>query len=248
MPAAFHFPLAFALLTSASVAYPAAVASQDAGFGELPMHFEANRGQADPSVRFTAQGAGYSVYLSSREAVLMLDRQADAREDSGESVAMRLRLVGSRVNPDMAGVEELPGNANGPTYEKVRYSEVYPGIDLVYYGNQQQLEFDFIVAPGADTRRIALDFTGADKLEIDASGDLLLSTAAGTVRQHKPIAWQESGGVRREIGSRYVGRVANRVGLELDEYDRSLPLVIDQVRRILSSALPLASSSTSLSR
>jgi hypothetical protein len=225
VPAAFRLPLALALLASASIAYSAAVSRQRASYG--PIHFELNRGQVDPAVRFTAQGDGYSVHLTSREAVLLLDRPAAAPQDADDSVALRLRLVGSRVSPAVAGVEELPGNASGPMYEKVRYSEVYPGIDLIYYGNQQQLEYDFIVAPGADPGRIALEFSGADKLEIDASGDLLLGTAAGTVRQHRPIAWQESGGVRREIGSRYVRRGPTRVALQLDGYDRSLPLFID---------------------
>jgi hypothetical protein len=242
MPTALHPSLAIvALLLAAPGAYGAAVPRQAASLGDTPMHFEANRGQADPAVRFTAQGADYSVYLTPREAVLVLDRKADSPQDAA-AVALRLRLIGSRVSPDIAGLDDLPGDAShligedplkgrtgAPTYEKVRYGEVYPGIDLIYQSNQQQLEYDFIVAPGADPGRIALDFSGADRIEIDAGGDLLLETAAGTVRQHRPIAWQESGGVRREVGSRYVRRGATRFGLQLDDYDRSLPLTIDPV-------------------
>lgn len=229
MPTAVRLPVFIALLAAICAAHGAAVSRPFAADGGLPMHFEANRGQADPAVRFTGQGAGYSVQLTAREAVLLLDREADTSQDPAESVALHLRLVGSRISPAVAGVEELPGSANGPTFGKVRYSEVYPGIDLLYYGNQQQLEYDFIVAPGANPGRIALEFSGADKLEIDAGGDLLLATAAGTVRQQRPVAWQESAGVRREVASRYVRRGPTTVGLQLGEYDRSLPLIIDPV-------------------
>jgi hypothetical protein len=226
MPGA-GFPIAIALLLAASAAQGAAVSLQLAADGELPMQFETNRGQADAAVRFTGQGTGYSVQLSAREAVLLLEPEADAAAPAA-SVALRLRLVGSRLSPAVTGVEELPG-ANGPAFGKVRYSEVYPGIDLLYYGNQQQLEYDFIVAPGANPALIALEFSGADRLEIDASGDLLLDTPAGTVRQHRPVAWQQSAGVRREVAARYVRRGPTTVGLQLGEYDRGLTLLIDPV-------------------
>jgi hypothetical protein len=240
MPTVLRPPLVMAMLLAASTAYCAAVPRHGPGLGDTPMHFEANRGQADPAVRFTAQGSDYSVYLTAREAVLVLDPRADAQDGAAGPVALRLRLAGSRVSPAMAGVDDIPGDAGHligqvpmehrtgvPTYEKVRYTEVYPGIDLIYFGNQQQLEYGFIVAPGADPGRIALDFRGAERMEIDAGGDLLLTTAAGTVRQHRPIAWQETGGVRREIGSRYVRRGTTRVGVQLEQYDRNQPLVID---------------------
>ncbi|PYN13738.1 MAG: hypothetical protein DME05_17700, partial [Candidatus Rokuibacteriota bacterium] len=76
-----------------------------------------------------------------------------------------------------------------PTYARVRYEDLYPGIDLVYYGNQRQLEYDFVVRPGADPRRIALGFRGAQRLEVDPQGDLVLHTAAGAIRQRKPIIY-----------------------------------------------------------
>src|SRR6185295_2469207 len=116
----------------------------------------------------------------------------------------------------MTGVDELPGKANYfigndpsrwrtnvPTYAKVRSNGVYPGIDLVYYGQQRQLEYDFVVAPGADPQKIVLGFEGADAVEIDAHGDLVLHTAGGDVRQHKPVVYQEVDGVRRAIEGAY---------------------------------------------
>ncbi|MBI1876199.1 MAG: hypothetical protein HYS05_20220, partial [Acidobacteria bacterium] len=117
----------------------------------------------------------------------------------------------------MTGEGELPGRTNYfigndptkwrtdiPTFAKVRYHDVYPGIDLVYYGNQQQLEYDFIVAPGADPEQIKLSFDGIDDLRIDDRGDLVLSTAVGEIRQHKPVIYQVVDGTRHEIDGGYL--------------------------------------------
>src|SRR5262245_8692736 len=107
MPTVLRLPLATALLLAACAAYSAAVPRHSASYPDLPMHFEANRGQADPAVRFTAQGAGYSVYLTPRESVLVLDAPNDAQQPE-TSVALRMRLVGARGSPAVAGLEELP--------------------------------------------------------------------------------------------------------------------------------------------
>ena len=89
------------------------------------------------------------------------------------------------------------------TYAKVRYRGVYPGIDIIYYGNQQQLEYDFVVAPGKDPRRIKLAFKGASGMRVDPEGNLVVSTSVGDVRQAKPFAYQEVDGDRKEIAARY---------------------------------------------
>jgi len=207
-------------------------------YGKLPLHFEANRGQADKAVRFLSHGAGYSLYLTADEAVLVLSKPAaDAKR-----VALRMNLVGAARTPAVSGIDELPGKANYligkdqskwrrnvPTYARVRYREVYPGIDLVYYGNQRRLEYDFVVAPGADPSKIVLGFKGAEKLAIDAEGDLVLHTSSGDLRQHKPIIYQNVDGVRREIDGSYVRKGAGRIGFKLAAYDRTQPLVIDPV-------------------
>ncbi|MET0648817.1 MAG: SBBP repeat-containing protein [Pyrinomonadaceae bacterium] len=111
----------------------------------------------------------------------------------------------------------------------MRYAEVYPGIDVVYYGNQRRLEYDFVVAPGRDARTIALEFAGAETVEVDGgTGDLLLRVGEETVRQHAPVTYQETaGGGRREVESRYALRDGGQVGFEVGEYDRSRALVID---------------------
>jgi hypothetical protein len=223
-------------------------------YGRLPLHFEANQGQAHQDVRFLSRGSGYSLYLTSREAVLVLSKGSPNEARNGlapeqldvpvqrESVALRMSLVGARAKPTVSGLEELPGKANYfigndpakwranvPTYAKVHYREVYPGIDLVYYGNQRQLEYDFVVAPGANPKKIVLGFNGAEKIEIDARGDLVLHASGGAIRQHKPVIYQEIDGVRRDIEGSYVRKGAKRVGFKVAAYDTSQPLIIDPV-------------------
>src|SRR6266571_4564355 len=246
----FHSMLAFTLL--AGFALPAAAvtaARVSESYGKLPLQFEANRGQTHQDVHFLSRGAGYSLYLTAGEAVLVLTKpNADAKDDArsaktrGESVALRMSLVGAARKPTVSGTDELPGKANYfigkdrskwrtnvPTYARVHYREVYPGIDLVYYGNQRQLEYDFVVAPGANPKKIVLGFRGADKLEIDSQGELVLHTAGGDVRQHKPVIYQEIDGVRQEIAGSYVRKGADRVGFRLAAYDTTRPLIIDPV-------------------
>ena len=224
-------------------------------YGKLPLSFEANQGQTHKDVRFLSRGPGYSLYLTASEAILVLLRPNSEGKQDGRStprrreapaqtmpVALRMSIVGAAPAPLVGGLEELPGKANYfigkdpakwrtdvPTYAKVHYREVYPGIDLVYYGNQRQLEYDFVVAPGADPRKVVLGFKGADKLEIDAQGDLVLHIPGGAIRQHKPVVYQEIDGTRQEVTGSYVLRGATRVGFHVAAYDRSRPLIIDPV-------------------
>ena len=114
-----------------------------------------------------------------------------------------------------------------PTFGRVHYRDVYPGIDLTFYGNQRQLEYDFIVGPGADPRRISLQFAGADAIAVEATGDLVLRTGAEAIRQHRPQIYQEIDGRRQPIAGRYVLRGPSQVGFDVADYDRSRPLVID---------------------
>ncbi len=114
-----------------------------------------------------------------------------------------------------------------PQFAKVRYEEVYPGIDLVYYGRQRQLEYDFVVQPKADPRRIELEFKGADRLEIDPRGDLIVDIGKNTVRQHKPVAYQERDGKRQAVQADYVVHGRRRVSFRIGAYDRSRTLIVD---------------------
>ncbi len=249
--------LALLTLLSAFASPFAAVAEPrvSESYGKLPLHFEANQGQTHQNVRFLARGPGYGLYLTAGEAVLVLaqpkpGRQRDRRgplerraaKAPAQLFALRVHLVGAEPDPRASGIEELPGKANYfigddpaqwrtavPTYAKVHYRDVYPGIDLVYYGNQRQLEYDFVVAPGADPEKIALGFEGADKLEIDAQGDLVLHVTERAIRQHKPVIYQEVNGIRHEIDGGYVLKGAEQVSFKVAAYDRSRPLIIDPV-------------------
>ena len=209
-------------------------------YGQLPLSFEANEGQTDPRVKFFSRGNGYSLFLTSDEAVLAL-RAAAPRATSGASQAvLRMTLVGANPSARVAGLDELPGKShyfagrdarqwrtNVPTYEKVSYPAVYPGVDLVYYGNGHHLEYDFIVAPGADPRAIALRFEGAREVAIDQRGDLVLSIADSQIRQPKPVIYQEVDGVRQQVDGEYVMLAKDQVGFEVASYDMTRPLVID---------------------
>jgi Calx-beta domain/Beta-propeller repeat len=225
-------------------------------YGLLPLSFEANRGQAEGPVDFLARGAGYALFLRSSEAVFVL-RGADSGSKTVEGVAsrspkpetrnqkskvLRMRLVGANADAHAEGADELAGKANYfvgddpskwrtnvSTFGRVRYAEVYAGVDLVYYGNQRQLEYDFRVAPGADARAVSLEFEGADKVEVDAAGDLLLRVGGETIRQPKPVVYQETAGARRAVEGGYAVERGGRVRFELGPYDAALPLVIDPV-------------------
>src|SRR6266536_2782587 len=153
---------------------------------------------------------------------------------------LRMKLVGANPKPQLTGEEELPGKVNYfigndpkkwrtnvSTYAKVKYREVYPGIDLVHYGNQRQLEYDFVVAPGTDPKAIRLGFEGAETMEIDARGDLLLHTPEGDVRQHKPVIYQEFDGTRTQVSGGYSLSRRNQCSCEVGKYDPGRPLIID---------------------
>jgi hypothetical protein len=232
-------------------------------YGKLPLSFEANQGQSDTRVKFLSRGSGYTLFLTSSEAVLLLQTGAasddvkqhgrpqidepippknlnledDART---QSATLRIRLVGANPAPQLTGFDELPGKANYfvgndvkkwrtdvPTYAKVKYHAVYPGVDLVYYGNQRQLEHDFIIAPGADLGLISLRLEGAKQLSLDSHGDLVLKTQNGEIRLQKPVIYQEVDGVRQEIAGGYRLEGKNRVSFEVATYDVTKALVVD---------------------
>lgn len=174
----------------------------------------------------------------------LVDGSMQPNETNGEpnSHVLRLKLLGSNPNPEATGLDELPGKSNYfigndpsrwrtgvPSYRKVGFAQVYPGIDLVYYGNQRQLEYDFVVAPGADPGQIRLAVEGADRVAIDAAGDLVLGTPDGVMRQHKPVVYQEIDGERRPLDGRYVLLSEQTVGWAspTSEQDEELPLAGD---------------------
>ena len=239
-------PLSFDTATRARV---------NATYGRLPLYFEANQGQTDPQVKFLARGGGQTLFLTPTEAVLVLTKANPpaqgpqrtlispvAARRAGTQAVVRMAFVGASPQPRIAGQKELAGKVNYflgndpakwrtnvPIYAAVRYEGLYPGIDLVYYGNNCQLEYDLVVAPGADPSQIALTFEGADRLEIDANGDLVLHTAVGTIHQRRPIVYQQTNGIRSEVAGAYVLRGGNDIGFQVAAFDGSRPLIIDPV-------------------
>ncbi|MFN7929370.1 MAG: SBBP repeat-containing protein [Blastocatellia bacterium] len=204
-------------------------------YGRVPLSFEANHGQVNEAVQFLTRTNGQNLFLTATETVI-------APQQNNTANPLRLKLKGANAKPTMKGEEQLAATANYflgndpqqwrtniPTYARVKYESVYPGIDLVYYGNQQQLEYDFLVAPGAQPQTIQLEIAGAEKIHLDEQGNLVLTTAAGEVVQHKPIVYQEVNGARQEVAGSYVLQGENNIGFAIGEYDASKPLVIDPV-------------------
>jgi hypothetical protein len=219
-------------------------------YGQLPLRFEVNEGQTAAPVKFLARGDGYGLFLTAHEAVLALHQRTPTERTpalhktkaAAHDTVLRMSLAGANPAPACAGLEQLPGASNyfigrtsqewhteTPAFARVQYRQVYPGVDLIYYGNQRQLEYDFHVAPGADPRQIKLAISGAEQMRVDEHGDLVLRTRAGDVRQHKPIIYQETAGSRQLIAGRYVLDAQQHVGFEVEQYDTTRPLVIDPV-------------------
>ena len=207
-------------------------------YGKRPLSFEENRGQTGARVKFLSHGSDYSILLAPSEVSLNLQSAGRPRHQS----AIRMSFPGANSSPAMAGGERLSatssyffGNdpakwvAGAPNFARVRYREIYPGVDLAFYGNQGQLEYDFVVAPGADPGAIRLQFDGVDGMHLDGAGNLVLSAASGEIRQHKPIVYQEGAGGRQAVEGRYVIQSRNRVEFEIARYDKRRALVIDPV-------------------
>ena len=214
-------------------------------YGNLPLIFEANQGQADSRAKFIARGQGYSVFLSD-EQLLVAPAPTSASTPTTGAVSptqpvLRMRFVGAK--PGTAPVGERPltsrshyfrGGESARTitdvahFAAVRRADIYPGIDAVFYGNRRQLEYDFVVAPGADPRLIRLRFTGVGKVTIDRAGRLLSTTAGGEFIQHAPVIYQLRDGQREPIEGRYIRR-GNDIGLAIAAYDRQRALIIDPV-------------------
>lgn len=207
------------------------------------IRFEANQGQTDPAVEFVSRGPGHAVFLTGAETVFVLAGKP-ASESAASGEAVRMRLIGTDDDPEVEASDVLPGITNyflgnDPadwvtgvrSYGRVRYSDVYPGIDVVYYGNaDDDLEYDFVVSPGTDPGVIEIDIHGGTGVALDRDGNLVVTTSNGEVRQKRPQLYQEKGGdgTRRTVEGRYVlkdGTVSFGVG----DYDPSQPLVIDPV-------------------
>jgi len=266
--------------------------TMQSAYGQLPLSFEANKGQTAPQVQFLSRGPAHELFLTSTEAVLAL-RSDETKGAGQENVAthgkpsgnppsslqsvVRMTFEGANADAKIGGLQKLPGlvnyflgndpskwRTNIPTYEKVEYKNIYTGIDVVYYGNQGRLEYDLIVAPGADPNVIRVVFDGAKRVKIDPeTGDLVLTLSASstnpelrsgsaelapTLRLQKPVAYQkDEHGDKHLLDGRYVlvpseaSPLTPPVAFQVAAYDASKPLIIDPV---LSWATYLGGSGT----
>jgi Domain of unknown function DUF11/Beta-propeller repeat len=210
-------------------------------YGQLPLIFEPNHGQSDPQVKFLAHGGAYGLFLTADSAVLRLQRPT--RQHSGQQVsAFSMKLANANPHANVQGTDQLPGKSNYfigndpsqwhrdiPQFARVRYANIYSGIDLVFYGNPRRLEYDFELRPGSDPRQVALKFAGTQRMRIDARGDLVLTIPGGDVRLQAPRVYQKIGDEQRAVQGRFEVRGKNKIGFALGEYDRSRTLIIDPI-------------------
>ncbi len=229
-------------------------------YARSSLSFEVNRGQTAEQVKFVSHGPGYTLFLTNDEAVLAL--KDNSRMHRADGAVLRLQLAGVNRHATLNGLEELPGKINYfvgnepkqwqtsiPTYAKVAYHSVYQGVDVNYYGTQQQLEFDFVVAPGADPNQIALKLQADSaarakeqgSLRVEKNGDLVESTRAGEFRLRKPTVYQmvtTARGVEKKlVETKYVLKNNSQVGFEVGSYDKTRELVIDPVVPFYSTYL-----------
>jgi hypothetical protein len=220
-----------AALTLAAAPREATIAQAKTALVQTPLRFEANRGQWDPSVLYAVRSGGYNLVFTAHGPALT----------AAGSHRVDISLPNSNPAPAIEAIGKLPTrtdyflgsrehwHTNIANYSRIRYNGVYPGVDVVYYGSQNQLEFDFVLQPGADPHAIRLQFQGARHLSITPEGDLAFEFGDGRMLQKKPLIYQEDPltKARREIPGRYVRMARNVVGLRVDGYDRKRPLVID---------------------
>jgi len=223
-------------------------------YAALPLAFEPNRGQTDRSVLYFARGGGYGLFLTPRGAVFTLDASAIAGDPSSARLlsrrgklstpaspaVLRMNLLAAAPHPRVSAAGMLPGvtnyiRGNDPArwrmnvrhYARVRYAQVYSGIDLTFHGESRQLEFDFVVAPSANPSPVRFRFSGAQSVALDSAGQLIVASAAGDLRLHRPLAYQERHGTRHAIAASFVLRRGGEVGFVIGPYDHRRALVID---------------------
>jgi Beta-propeller repeat/Abnormal spindle-like microcephaly-assoc'd, ASPM-SPD-2-Hydin len=222
-------------------------------YGKVSSVFEANQGQADPQVKFMFRGEGYTAFLTSGSMVLslrptnlaLIPKTGDVPSTDlprVSSTTMQFRLSGAAQSPAVIGEDQKPGRVNYfigkdptkwrtnvPIYARIRYKNVYPGIDLVYHGSGRQIECDFAVSPGANPNRIQFEITGANEIRVDAMGNLLLKTNNGELHFESPVVYQESKGQRVVVDGGYVVNDPTHITFHIADYDPAKPLVIDPV-------------------
>ena len=219
-------------------------------YSQLPLSFEPNVGQARKDVGYLARGAGFSIYLSPAAATLALaDTTAAAKNGPSHVPApsarrraeiVRISLEGANRDAKASARGRLPGVSNYfigsnpanwhsgvPTFAEVKYQATYPGIDVAYHGQNGRVEFDFDVAPGADTSRIVIGVDGASEINVTRDGDAVMRVGKNSVVLRRPNAWQTRDGLHHRVDVRYRAAGRNKLAFALSGYDRTSALTID---------------------
>ncbi len=214
-------------------------------YGKRKLLFEAGSNGSKGEARFLSHSDTYVLELASAGARFFFDgsESPDKSSSTSRPGALQMQFAGANPTAQPAGMGMLPGRSNYfrgndpsqwrrdvPQFERVRYSQIYNGVDLIFYGNQQQLEYDLVVAPGANPNVVLLSFEGAESLRLDDHGDLVVQTAGEELIQHKPVVYQqasEPSGALRVLRGDYQLKGKNRVAFVVSDYDPRQPLVID---------------------
>jgi hypothetical protein len=204
----------------------------------LPISFEENHGQVDSQVQFLARAGKATMYFTPAEAVLVLDSRNS--QNKPEISALRLKWIGANPRLQMVAENPLPGRINYligrdpaqwhtglPTFARVHYRGLFPGVDAIFYGNKGGIEYDLVLVPGADPAKISFALEGATSMRLANSGDLVLTFRDAEVRQLKPMVYQEINGARRLLPAHYIIHRDKTVGFEIAGFNRNLPMVID---------------------
>jgi len=219
---------------------------------DLPLIFEENRGQVQSQAEYFVRGSDFLVMFSPREVLWTpaaegskQDHESCRKSDSPDAVragVIRLSYLGMSPDATLVAEEMLPAKTSYllgsdptkwqvavPNYRAVRYRDIYPGIDLVFYGNGKSLEYDFVIAPGANLEEIRLRFGGTASLRLAGEGDLVVEFGEGEIRHRAPHIYQELEGERAEVSGRFEIREGGLVGFAVDSYDPAKKLTIDPV-------------------
>src|SRR5216684_3352979 len=196
-------------------------------FGNVPLYFEENRGQTDSHARYLARSSSLVGFVTQDGWTLSLN---------GQPVSMHIAHANAKARfiPETT-VEGITNYYLGsrsitalPHYSSVRSNNIRPGIDILYHGNERELEYDLVIHPGADVKALRLRFEGSQPVLAD-DGDIVLKTSTGEVRQRRPRVWQEANGRRAEVECSYVLTKSREVGFVLSNYDPSAELTVDPI-------------------
>ena len=210
-------------------------------FAQLPLRFEKNLGQAGTEAAFLYRDRYFALHLSPDRAVMSVQQPSQSAQGA-KTTTIAMRLAGANPQALAEGRDKLITQSNYllgndpaqwrthiPNYRQVRFAAVYPGIDLVYYGRDGKLEYDFNISPGADPAVIALQFEKASGTKMADSGNLVVQLGSHSITMQAPVAYQERDGERTPVAARFVARGNDTFGFSVGDYDPRLPLVIDPV-------------------